>query len=41
MCGCYRGGHSGDGCVLALTLYKYDFEDGRFVCSELGKGATK
>ena len=33
-------GHSGDGCVLALTLCKYDFEEGRFVCSELGKGAT-
>ena len=25
-------GHSGDGCDLA-------FEEGRFVCSELGKGA--
>ena len=33
-------GHSGDGCVLASTLCKYDFEEGRFVCSELGKGAT-
>ena len=32
-------GHSGDGCVLALTLCKYDLRKG-FVCSELGKGAT-
>ena len=31
---------SGDGCDLASTLCKYDFEEGRFVCSELGKGAT-
>ena len=30
-------GHSGDGCVLASTLCKYDL---RKVCSELGKGAT-
>ena len=30
----------GDGCVLASTLCKYDFEEGRIVCSELGKGAT-
>ena len=28
-------GHSGDGCVLASTLCKYDLR-GRFVCSELG-----
>ena len=33
-------GHSGDGCVLASTLCKYDLREGRFVCSELGKGAT-
>ena len=33
-------GHSGDGCVLASTLCKYDLRKGRFVCSELGKGAT-
>ena len=24
-CVCYRGGISGDGCVLALTLCTYDF----------------
>ena len=24
VCGCYRGGHSGDGCVLASTLCKHD-----------------
>ena len=29
-------GYSGDGCVLASSLCKYDL----FVCSELGKGAT-
>ena len=28
-------GHSGDGCVLVSTLYKYDFRKG-----DLGKGAT-
>ena len=34
-------GHSGDGCVLASTLCKYDLRKGDlFVCSELGKGAT-
>ena len=35
-------GHSGDGCDLASTLCKYDLRKGpgRFVCSELGKGAT-
>ena len=27
-CGCYRGGHSGDGCVLASTLCKYDLRKG-------------
>ena len=25
---------------LASTLCKYDFQEWRFVCSELGKGAT-
>ena len=30
-------GHSGDECVLASTLCKYE---GKFVCSELSKGAT-
>ena len=30
-------GHSGDGCVLASTSCMYGL---RFVCSELGKGAT-
>ena len=34
-------GHSGDGCVLASTLCKYDFEEGRFVCSELGKSSDE
>ena len=24
MCGCYSGGHSGGGCVLASPLCKYD-----------------
>ena len=28
VCGCYRGGHSGDGCVLASTLCKYDLRKG-------------
>ena len=32
-------GHSGDGCVLASTLCKYDLRREIF-CSELGKGAT-
>ena len=30
--------HSGDGCVLASTLCKYDLR--KIFCSELGKGAT-
>ena len=33
-------GYNGDGCVLASTLCKLLLEEGRFVCSELGKGAT-
>ena len=28
MCDCYRGGHSGDGCVLASTLYNYTLRKG-------------
>ena len=28
VCGCYIGGHSGDGCVLASTLCKYDLRKG-------------
>ena len=28
VCGCCRGGHSGDGCVLASTLCKYDLRKG-------------
>ena len=28
MCGCYRGGNSGDGCVLTSTLCKYDLRKG-------------
>ena len=28
VCGCFRGGHSGDGCDLALTLCKYDLRTG-------------
>ena len=28
VCGCYRGGPSGDGCVLASTLCKYDLRKG-------------
>ena len=28
VCGCYRRGHSGDGCVLASTLCKYDLRKG-------------
>ena len=27
-CECYRGGNSGDGCDLALTLCKYDLRKG-------------
>ena len=26
--GCYRGGHSGDGCDLTSTLCKYDLRKG-------------
>ena len=33
--------HSGDGCVLVSTLCKYGLREGRFICSELGKGATE
>ena len=33
-------GHSGDGCVLASTLCKYDLRKGDFFCYELGKGAA-
>ena len=33
-------GHSGDGCVLATTLCKYDLRKGYLFVSELGKGAT-
>ena len=28
VCGCYRGRHSVDGCVLASTLCKYDLRNG-------------
>ena len=28
VCGCYRGGHSGDGFVFASTLCKYDVRKG-------------
>ena len=28
VCGCYRGGHSSDGCALASTLCKYDLRKG-------------
>ena len=28
VCECYRVGHSGDGCVLASTLCKYDLRKG-------------
>ena len=38
MCGCYRGGHSGDGCVLASTLCKYNLRKGDLFV--LGKGET-
>ena len=40
VCGCYRGGHSGDGCDLASTLCKYDLMKCDLICSELGKGMT-
>ena len=40
VCGCYRGGNSGDGCILASTLCKYDLRKVRFICSGLGKGTT-
>ena len=33
-------GHSGDGCVLASTLCKYDFRNGDLFVLRLGKGAT-
>ena len=32
--------HSGDGCVLASTLCKYDLRKGNLFVHELGKGAT-
>ena len=38
VCGCLQRGHSGDGCVLASTLCKYDLRKGYLFCSELGKG---
>ena len=28
MCGCYRGGHSGDGCDLSSILCRYDSRKG-------------
>ena len=28
VCGCYRGGHNGDGCDLASILCKYDLRKG-------------
>ena len=28
VCGCYRRGHFGDGCVLGSTLCKYDLRKG-------------
>ena len=28
VCGCYRGGHSGDECVSTSTLCKYDLRKG-------------
>ena len=40
---CVAEGHSGDGCYLALTLYKYDLREadlfvlGQGVTSEAGK----
>ena len=35
-------GHSGDGCVLASTLCKYDFEEGRFdLFLRLGKAMRR
>ena len=40
VCGCYRGGHSGDGCVLASTLCKYDLRKGDLFVLSWGKGAT-
>ena len=40
MCVCVlQRGNCGDGCDLASTLCKYDLRK-RFLCSELGKGAT-
>ena len=34
--------HTGVGCVLASTLCKYIYEEeGGFICSQLGKGATR
>ena len=32
--------HSGDGCVLASTLYKYDLRKGDLFVLSGGKGAT-
>ena len=31
VCGCYIGGHSGDGCVLASTLCKYGMRKGELL----------
>ena len=33
-------GHSGDGCVLASTLCKYDFRNGDLFVLSWAKGAT-
>ena len=33
-----QSGHSGDGCVLASTLCKYDLRKGDVFVSESGKG---
>ena len=40
VCGCYRGGHSGDGCVWASTLCKYDLRKGDLFVLSWARGAT-
>ena len=38
MCCVLQRGHSGDGCDLASTLYKYDLKKGYLFVLSLGKG---
>ena len=37
VCGCYRGGPSGDGCDLASTLCRYDLKNGDLFWERVGR----